>query len=343
MADNVTIADKDAAAKIIATDEVTRNAVAEHEQIVKIGLGAEGAHDLVLDSGQQTKANSLPVAIASDQDWVAATGLGKAVDAVPGATDTGVAALVVRKDTPATLTPADGDYTRLFVGSTGRLWGSSVVTDVTPGTSSGSLGKQEDSAHNSGDTGVMLLGVRNTAHASRTDADGDYTPIAVDAEGCVLVVGCVVHDAQDKDGPIKIGGRADATFQAAVADGDRVDALFDVYGQLRVRVDNANKWSYHSDGSTALTDSQVQASPGAGLSVFITDIIVSSGAATAMNVFLEEGSTKILGPYYLEAVAGRGLAIHFVTAKKCTAATAVTVTTSAAIAHSVDISGFIAP
>jgi hypothetical protein len=45
----------------------------------------------------------------------------------------------------------------------------------------------------------------------------------------------------------------------------------------------------------------------------------------------------------LEATAGRGLAIHFLTPKKCTANTAVTVTTSAAIAQSVDITGFIAP
>ena len=104
----------------------------------------------------------------------------------------------------------------------------------------------------------------------------------------------------------------------------------------------SNRWSYHANGSTALTDAEVQAAPGAGLSVYITDIVFSSGAATAINLFIEEGSTTKLGPYYLEAVAGRSIHIRFQTPKKHTANTAVTVTTSAAIAHSVDITGYIA-
>lgn len=51
-----------------------------------------------------------------------ATSLGKAVDSVAGATDTGVAALVVRDDALSTLTPADGDYTRMRTDSEGALW-----------------------------------------------------------------------------------------------------------------------------------------------------------------------------------------------------------------------------
>ena len=65
MADNVEITA--GAGTRIATDEVTRNAIVEHQQIVKLGLGAEGSHDLVVDSGQQNMAGSLPVVLASDQ------------------------------------------------------------------------------------------------------------------------------------------------------------------------------------------------------------------------------------------------------------------------------------
>jgi hypothetical protein len=80
-----------------------------------------------------------------------------------------------------------------------------------------------------------------------------------------------------------------------------------------------------------------------GISLYVTDIVVSTGAATAMNVFFEESTTTtVLGPYYLEAVAGRGLALHFQTPKKITANTSLTVTTSAAIAHSIDVTGFTA-
>ena len=52
---------------------------------------------------------------------VGATNLGKARDSALGATDTGVMALAVRDDTLTTLTPADGDYVPLRVGSTGKL------------------------------------------------------------------------------------------------------------------------------------------------------------------------------------------------------------------------------
>ena len=159
----------------------------------------------------------------------------------------------------------------------------------------------------------------------------------------VIASGDVAHDAVDSGNPIKIGGRADTTFQPAVADADRVDALFDVYGQIRSRTDHPNLFSYHENSSSALTDTTVQAAPGAGLSLYVTDIICSTGAATAFNIFFEEGSTTVLGPYYLEATSGRGLVIRFKTPKKITANTALTVTTSVAIAHSIDITGFISP
>ena len=179
-----------------------------------------------------------------------------------------------------------------------------------------------------------------TQPVSATDLDiRDLTSVS----DSVQALGNVAHDAADSGNSIKIGGRADTTFQTTVADADRVDALFDVYGQLRTRVDHANNWSYHSNGSAALTDAAVQAAPGVGLSVYITDIIFSTGAATACNIFFEEGAKTILGPYYIEAIAGRGLALHFTTPKKCTANTALTVTTSAAIANGLDVLGFISP
>lgn len=102
-----------------------------------------------------------------------------------------------------------------------------------------------------------------------------------------------------------------------------------------------NSWFFHENSSNALTDSVVQAAPGTGIHIYITDIIFSTNAATVCSIFLEEGSTTIIGPYSLEAVAGRGLAIHFATPKKCSENTAVTVTTTAAISHGLDILGFI--
>ena len=41
----------------------------------------------------------------------------------------------------------------------------------------------EDAAHTTGDKGVFALGVRNDTLSSITSADGDYSPMAVDARG----------------------------------------------------------------------------------------------------------------------------------------------------------------
>lgn len=60
------------------------------------------------------------------------------------------------------------------------------VLSVIPGTGATNLGKAEDAAHTTGDTGVMVLGVRVGSIASQVDANGDYTPFIVDSTGYLL-------------------------------------------------------------------------------------------------------------------------------------------------------------
>lgn len=113
--------------------------------------------------------------------------------------------------------------------------------------------------------------------------------------------------------------------------------------QLAGIVSSFDTWNFHEDSSNALTNAVVQSAPGAGFAIFITDIVVSIGAATAFNFSLRAGSSTIyVGPYYLEAVSGRGLAIHFKTPIRMPANTMLSITTSAAIAHGIDITGFTA-
>lgn len=161
------------------------------------------------------------------------------------------------------------------------------------------------------------------------------------------VVGDVAHDAAAAGNPVLIAGVAQAHDDTAppnrVSAESRATRLAtDFDGALFVRPHGPQVWSYHLDTSSAQTDATVHAAPGAGLSLYVGTIVFSSGAATAINLFFEEGSTKVLGPYYLEATAGRGMAVQFNPPKKITANTALTLTTSAAIAHSVDVTGFTA-
>jgi hypothetical protein len=45
----------------------------------------------------------------------------------------------------------------------------------------------EDTAHTSGNTGAFVLGVRNDSNTAMTSANGDYSPVAVNANGAVAI------------------------------------------------------------------------------------------------------------------------------------------------------------
>ncbi len=80
-----------------------------------------------------------------------------------------VVKLGISTDGSATLIPADATN------------GIDVdVTRVIPGTSATALGKAEDAAHADGDTGVLILGVRNHSGAG---SDGDYSAMSVTTTG----------------------------------------------------------------------------------------------------------------------------------------------------------------
>jgi hypothetical protein len=57
------------------------------------------------------------------------------------------------------------------------------VTSLVPGTAATSLGKAEDAAHASGDTGVLMLGVRTDVPATTSSATADYDALHTGAEG----------------------------------------------------------------------------------------------------------------------------------------------------------------
>jgi hypothetical protein len=100
-----------------------------------------------------------------------ATNLGKAIDAVAGATDTGVAALAVRKDTLAALTPVDGDYAPFRLNANGAQW---VMLD-----SGGTVNAIGPAAHDAGVSG-------NPVRAAGRARTSDYTSVANDDTADIL-------------------------------------------------------------------------------------------------------------------------------------------------------------
>lgn len=144
-----------------------------------------------------------------------ASNLGKAVDAAAGASDTGVAALVVRDDALTTLTPADGDYTTLRVDSTGAVWvnlgGLAVYTT--------------DAAAPASPVGLSTLYVRDDTLSTLSQAEGDWIPARVNSLGAIWVVqeGVLVDDAAFTPGTSKVfpmGCQADEGSTDSVDEGD---------------------------------------------------------------------------------------------------------------------------
>ena len=151
------------------------------------------------------------VDVTSVVPGVAATSLGKARDSALGATDTGVMALVVRDDTLTTLTPADGDYVPLRVGSTGKLHvtdanitacntgavviSSGTITTVSTVTTCSTVtaitsldkGVYVDDAAWTGDTSSHYLVGGLYQSTPQTITDGRVAPLEINVNGSLRV------------------------------------------------------------------------------------------------------------------------------------------------------------
>lgn len=140
-----------------------------------------------------------------------ATNLGKAVDAVAGATDTGVAPLAVRDDALSALTPVEGDYVTLRVDANGALWthddaldaalsGSELQVDIVASLPAGTNAIGKLSANSgvdigdvdilsiaAGDNNIGNVDIVTMPNVSLTDISaGEYETVAASQTAQVL-------------------------------------------------------------------------------------------------------------------------------------------------------------
>jgi hypothetical protein len=142
--------------------------------------------------------------------------------------------------------------------------GSINIGSIIPGVGATDLGKEEDEAHTSGDTGVQVLAVRNDTLASLVTTDGDYAPLQVDADGALYVTGSftttsaevIVDDTAFTPAVSSVamsGFFVDETATDSVDEGDGGAARMTAdRKQLIVLVDSttdANRLTINSDGS----------------------------------------------------------------------------------------------
>ena len=86
------------------------------------------------------------------------------------------------------------------------------------------------------------------------------------------VSGDVAHDAADSGNPVKIGGKANAGFPTAVAESDRVDASFDLQGQLRTH--ETNLISTNNSTTSTLANDAVFTGTGDDVSQYCTIVVI---------------------------------------------------------------------
>lgn len=150
------------------------------------GCGGGGSGDA--SEAEQQAQTAILTTIDADTGTIA--GAVKAEDAAHSSGHTGIPFWGVRNDSASTnLTDTNGDYTPIATDSNGRLFINAIssIFSVTPGTSATALGKAEDAAHTTGDSGVMLLGVRAASPTDRSagPTDGDYEPLGINEAGAV--------------------------------------------------------------------------------------------------------------------------------------------------------------
>jgi hypothetical protein len=126
----------------------------------------------------------------------------------------------------------------------------------------------EDTAHASGDIGAFVMGVRNDANTAMTSANGDYSPIAVNANGAVAI--------NDGGNSITVDGSVTATISGTVAATQS--------GAWTVGVNNgagAAAVNIQDGGNSITVDGTVTLGPNSGVDigdVDVTSVIPGTGA-----------------------------------------------------------------
>lgn len=142
---------------------------------------------------------------------------------------------------------ADGSINITDNGGSITVDGTVAVSSVTPGTGATNLGKAEDSAHTSGDVGVLSLAVRNDAGTPLAGTDLDYIPLTTDSTGALRTVTAVTipsNKAEDSahtsgdTGDYVLAVRQDTLASSTSADGDYASFKVTAAGALYTSVVN---------------------------------------------------------------------------------------------------------
>ncbi len=209
--------------------------------------------------------------------------------------------------------------------------------------------KARDGVAGASDTAIPPLFVRRDTPTAVTPIAGDYefAQISANGEQWVRSIGEVADDAAVTLGTQRaimngaVAVSMDGTDPLAVsAEGDAALLRSDPNRILLVNQTHPRFFRAAVDYASAQTNATVVAAPGVGLSLYITDIIISNGA-TAGNITLLDGSGGSLLFEIYPAVNG-GVAHSFRNPIKLTANTLLACTSTTVTTHAITVTGYIA-
>lgn len=280
MADNVAITPGSGAT--VATDDVG----GVQYQRVKLDLGGDGASSPLL-RGQQTKANSLPVALSSDQDAIPVT------------------------DNGGSLT-VDGTVS---VSGTVTVNGSGVTQPVSaaslPLPSGAATAAKQPALGTAGTAAADVITVQGIAAmtALKVDGSGVTQPVS----GTVTAsntAGAAAHDAAVSGNPVLAGCEARTSDGTPVGSGDAVRAIADTLGKQVVILGAVHDLHVRGTANyTNTTAADVIATAGAGVRIAVTSVLATNAHATVgTKVEIRDGTTVKIQGY--AAASGGGFSLN---------------------------------
>lgn len=114
-----------------------------------------------------------------------------------------------------------------------------------------------------------------------------------------IVAGDVAHDAADSGNPIKIGSQASSARPTAVANGDRVQARYDLYGNAWVVPDANYSYAYYygGGGGTFMQQNDILFQRAATPTWPLSDVITS--AAKTLEYFDTDNAAFNANPIWV--------------------------------------------
>lgn len=232
-------------------------------------------------AGQDVKANSLPVVIASDQGALSVSGTFWQTTQPVSGTFWQATQPVSAASLPLP-TGAAADAT---------LTGGTQRTKVTDGTTNAAVKAASTAAVAADPALVVAVSPNNTVPVSLASVPSHAVTNAGTFAVQAACAGEVAAGSTDSGNPQKIGGVAKTANPTAVTDGQRVNAMFDKLGkQVVVLSPRELRKSQQTALTSTTTETTIVAAGAAGVFNDLYGLIISNSSASAATVTIRDGT-----------------------------------------------------